>query len=105
MPADSVTGAISIRMASLFSTSLRAHFPHAESFLMDRATLMSCERLWGREKSPVEHDLRRLHPAETALYEDLRANRLGERLRLEQERIGFDRVLQALSNSKPRASA
>ncbi len=84
---------------------LRAHFPHAESFLMDRATLMACKRLWGREKSPVEHDLRRLHTAETALYEDLRANRLGERLRLEQEHIGFDWVLQALSNSKPRATA
>ena len=67
---------------------LRAHFHHAESFLMDRATLVACKGLWGREKSPVERDLRRLHAAERALYEDLCANRLGERLRLEQERIG-----------------
>lgn len=84
---------------------LRAHFPHAESFLMDRATLLACKGLWGREKSPVERDLQRLDAVERALYEDLCANRLGDRLRLEQERIGFDRVLRALSNSKPSGSA
>ena len=84
---------------------LRAHFPHTESFLMDRATLLACKGLWGREESPIERDLRRLNAAERALYEDLSANRLGERLRLEQERIAFDKVLQALSNSKPSASA
>lgn len=84
---------------------LRAHFPHAESFLMDRSTLLANKGLWGREESPIVRDLPRLHASERQLYEDLCANRLGERLRLEQERIGFDRVLQALSYSKPSASA
>ena len=75
---------------------LRAHFPRAESFLMDRATLLACTELWGRESAPVGRDLQRLHAGERALYEELRANRHGERLRLEQERIGFDRVLRVL---------
>ena len=77
----------------------RAHFPHAESFLMDRVTLLACTGLWGQEKSPVERDLRRLNAGERALYEELLANRHGERLRLEQERIGFDRVRKALGGS------
>ena len=77
---------------------LRACFPHAESFLMDRATLLACTGLWGREGSPVERDLRRLNAGERALYEELLANRHGERLRLEQERIGFDRVRKALGS-------
>ena len=75
---------------------LRAHLPHAESFLMDRATLLAGRQFWGREKAPVERDLPRLSAAESALYEDLCANRLGERVRLEQERIGFARVREAL---------
>ncbi len=77
---------------------LRAHFPHAESFLMDRATLLACESLWGQEKTPVERDLPRLNTAERVLYQDLCANRLGERVRLEQERIGFARVREALDS-------
>ena len=78
---------------------LRAHLPHAESFLMDRATLLAGKPLWGREKTPVERDLPRLSAAERTLYEDLCANRLGERVRLEQERIGFARVREALGGT------
>lgn len=68
---------------------LRHHFRHAESFLMDRDTFLAFKALWTLERSPANRDLERLTPEELALYNDLRDNKLGTRLRLEQERIGF----------------
>lgn len=68
---------------------LRAHFPHVNSFLMDRATLEEHRPVWGEEKKPVSHKLPRLTPAEEALYDDLRNNRTGKNLRLEQEHVRF----------------
>ena len=68
---------------------LRAHLPHAHSLLMDRATLMAFEAQWGVEHKQTLRDLPRLNVEERALYDDLRDNRLGRNLRLEQERIGF----------------
>jgi hypothetical protein len=75
---------------------LRGHFPHVRSLLMDRATLLAHRDLWGREDKPRQRDLAHLLPEEQAVYDDLRDNRLGDGLRLEQERIGFDWVLAAL---------
>ncbi len=75
---------------------LRAQFPHAESFLMDRATLLACEAMWGEEERQTLRDLPRLDRDERALYDDLRDNRIRRKLRLEQERIGFGRVQAAL---------
>lgn len=43
-------------------------------------------------------DLVRLSCEESALYDDLRRNRLGDRVRLEQERIGFDWVVERVGN-------
>jgi hypothetical protein len=77
---------------------LRGHFGHAESFLMDRDTLMAHEALWGEEPDPVRHDLPRLTPAERALFDDLRDNRIRPNLRLEQERVGFRWVTGALGS-------
>ena len=77
--------------------ALRARFDHAESFLMDRRTLLAFESLWGTEDSPLDRDLPRLTPEERALYDDLRDNRIGRHLRLEQERIGFGWVKEALA--------
>jgi hypothetical protein len=37
--------------------------------------------------------------AELAVYEGLRANRWGERVRLEQERIAWPAALEAISNA------
>lgn len=76
---------------------LRNRFPHAESFLMDRATLMAFEALWGEEGQQVVRDLPRLGPEESKLYDDLRDNRLRRNLRLEQERIGFGWVEAAIA--------
>ena len=68
---------------------LRAELPGTESLLMDRATLLSFREQWVREDKPTHRGLTRLTREEAALYDDLRDNRLGENLRLEQERIGF----------------
>ena len=75
---------------------LRSQFGHVESFLMDRATLMAFESLWGEEEKQTVRDLLRLDAAERALYDDLRDNRIRANLRLEQERIGFACVQPAL---------
>ena len=76
---------------------LRAHFDHARSLLMDRATLMAHQGLWVHEAAPLPRPLDRLTPEESSLFEDLRQNRLGEHVRLEQERIGFAWVRRALA--------
>jgi hypothetical protein len=76
---------------------LRACLPHAYSLLMDRATLLAFESQWGREEKQTHRALSRLNPEERALYDDLRDNRLGKNLRLEQERIGFGWVEKALT--------
>ena len=68
---------------------LRASVAHAESFLMDRETLLAHEPQWGEEPQPLVRDLPRLTEQEHALYDDLRDNRIRKALRLEQERIGF----------------
>ncbi|WP_240702552.1 Wadjet anti-phage system protein JetD domain-containing protein [Trinickia terrae] len=65
---------------------LRSRFPHAGSFLMDRATLMTHEAFWGEEGNQVTRDLPRLTAQERELFDDLRDNRIRQGLRLEQER-------------------
>jgi hypothetical protein len=77
---------------------LRTHFHHAESFLMDRATLDMHQEFWGVEDSPVRVDLPRLTEEEQALYSTLRHNSIQEGLRLEQEYIRFGWVNKRLQN-------
>ena len=80
---------------------LRGHFPHARSLLMDRATLLAHRPLWGREATPTQRALSRLQADEAGLYDDLRHDRIGPALRLEQERIGFAWVQAALARIDP----
>ncbi|MFA5685072.1 MAG: Wadjet anti-phage system protein JetD domain-containing protein, partial [Lysobacteraceae bacterium] len=68
---------------------LRGHFPHAVSLLMDRSTLFAHQAHWGEESRPASQPLTRLDAEESALYDDLRLDRIRPRLRLEQERIGY----------------
>jgi hypothetical protein len=77
---------------------LRATLPEARSFLMDRATLEEHRALWGREPADMRYtgDTSRLTPGEYALFKDLLADRCGERVRLEQERIGYGWLKTAL---------
>jgi hypothetical protein len=76
---------------------LRVRFPDAQSFLMDRETLLQHAPLWVRESNPYDGEFPRLTSAERALYDDLRHNRLGERVRLEQERIPYGWLQRALA--------
>jgi hypothetical protein len=81
---------------------LRAHHPHARSFLMDRPTLMAHRAQWTDEPQPTLRDLPRLTPEESGLYDDLRWRRLGEQaVRLEQERIAFGAVARASAALAP----
>jgi len=68
---------------------LRGFFPHAVSFLMDLQTLLAHRSLWGVEAQPETGTLARLNSEESVLYDQLRRNHWGDRVRLEQERIGF----------------
>jgi hypothetical protein len=65
---------------------------------MDQETLLAHRPHWGSEPQPETRDLVRLTCQESALYDDLRRNRLGDRIRLEQEKIGFDWMVEALRN-------
>lgn len=74
----------------------RGHFPGAQSLLMDRATFLAHRSLWVTEKTPSTESLKRLTEPENALHRELLRGTQGERLRLEQERIGFGWVRAAL---------
>lgn len=76
---------------------LRRFFPEASSLLMDKETLLAHRSLWGVEPSPETVELTRLTDEEHTLYDDLRSDSLGERVRLEQERIGFDYLVAVFS--------
>lgn len=69
---------------------LRSVLPRVVSFLMDQQTLLSHRPLWGIEPEPLTTPLARLNAEESTLYDQLRQNHWGDRVRLEQERIGFD---------------
>lgn len=76
---------------------LRARLPHVRSLLMDRETLLQHRSQWVDEPTPVLRNLDHLFADERAVYDDLRWKRLGDaRIRLEQERIGFGWVENAL---------
>lgn len=69
----------------------RLHIPRIRSVLMDKETLLAHRELCGEEHSQNGADrLATLTADENALYEDLKNNVYGERLRLEQERIGWN---------------
>jgi len=63
---------------------------------MDKETLLAHRTFWGIEPSPETVELTRLTGEEMALYDNLRSGALGEKIRLEQERIGFDYLVAAL---------
>lgn len=79
---------------------LRECLPHAQSFLMNRLTLMRHRSHWVGESKPELRDLHRLTTEERALFDDLRDNKLGNAVRLEQERIAFGCVVDALNQQQ-----
>jgi hypothetical protein len=75
---------------------LRAWLPQTRSVLMDRETLLTHRDRWVTEALPTAARLRHLTADEQALYQDLVSDRLGERVRLEQERIDWAWVTDRL---------
>ena len=75
---------------------LRAWLPQTRSMLMDRDTLLAHRDRWVVEASPTAARLNRLTVDEEALYHDLITDRLGRRIRLEQERIDWAWVAERL---------
>ena len=75
---------------------LRAWLPQTRSVLMDRDTLLAHRDRWVTEATPTAARLSRLTAGEEALYHDLITDRLGPRVRLEQERIDWAWVAERL---------
>lgn len=71
---------------------VRGRFPHTRSVLTDVETLLSHRDHWTRDPATTWPDLTLLTPAERDAYALVKA----ERVRLEQERIRFSLVRQAL---------
>jgi hypothetical protein len=78
---------------------LRAYLPRATSMLMDEQTLLSHRDHWVEEPEPAFGALKRLTDDEQRVYTGLLRHRWGERVRLEQERIGFRHVQSGLANA------
>lgn len=76
---------------------LRAWLPSVRSILMDRETLLTHRERWVQEDRPAMASLTRLTPAELDLYTDLVTDRLGSRVRLEQELVDWTWASAALS--------
>jgi len=76
---------------------LRHRFGHARSMLMDRATLLAHRGQWVTEPRPTAATLDLLDAEEGELYRDLVDGTLGPSVRLEQERIRFAAIEQALA--------
>lgn len=81
--------------------AFRKHFPAVQSFLMNRQTLMAHRNFWGTEPRPCSHSLSRLNEPEASLFDDLRANRFGQQIRLEQELISFNFLSDFLADLPP----
>ena len=75
---------------------LRARFPRVASILMDRETLLAHPGQYVSEPTPTSEHQPNLTEPERTLYQDLVEDRYGESVRLEQERVRFSLVRQAL---------
>ncbi len=82
-------------------SQLRGYYPQTRSLLMDRETLLTGQDLWVSEEPGKRclTDLPHLDEQEQQLYQDLCSNRLGENIRLEQERIAFSRLQEWLDEN------
>ncbi len=77
----------------------RGVYPATTSIMMDRETLLAHRRMWVEERDPCLQELRHLDASESALHRELLSGKIGERVRLEQERIGFGWVKAALARA------
>ncbi len=75
---------------------IRQYFPHTQSLLMDEETLLSHQHFHGREEKQTTIALSRLTPEELSLYQSLLQQKYGKQLRLEQEHIQYNYVINTL---------
>lgn len=84
---------------------LRAFLPDARSMLMNRQILLDHRPHWTFEETPHMAPLTRLTPEEGALYDDVRFDRIGRGVRLEQERVSFSAIVRFLSGQRTGSSS
>lgn len=78
----------------------RRAVPNLRSVLMDEATLLSHRALWVQEAVQCPNvPLEMLTADERAVYDGLRANTWGQRVRLEQERLEWHEALNSLTRA------
>ena len=78
----------------------RSHLPHLETLLMDEETLLSHRSLWVEEKDQhTAAELPLLTGVEQKLFHALKTNILGEKIRLEQERIHWDKAWDTIQSA------
>lgn len=75
---------------------VRSQLPHTRSVLMDRSTLLRHRDRWGRDPKPTRARLDHLQDDEQQLYRELVEDVHAPSLRLEQERLDWDWVLDRL---------
>lgn len=75
---------------------LRSLHPGVASVLMDEATLLGHREIWGIEPTPSRATLTRLTDPEASVYQALRDDEHGPAVRLEQELIRWQWVLDRL---------
>lgn len=75
---------------------LRHIFPHTQSLLMDKKTLLANQPYWSREATQQSAQLEHLTQEEQQLYTALQSQQFGEHVRLEQEFIPFTQIIQQL---------
>ncbi|MFE4335714.1 Wadjet anti-phage system protein JetD domain-containing protein [Streptomyces sp. NPDC056831] len=76
---------------------LRRAFPHTRSILMDRSTLLEHRDQWVKEDTPTHQPLGTLTPDEADVYDNLVDGEFGPNVRLEQERVRFHLLEDALN--------
>jgi hypothetical protein len=80
-------------------SQIRGYFPRTRSLLMGTGTFLEHRHLWGAENAARRFTghLANLSAAEAQLYSELKDDRWGKRVRLEQERIAYSWVLRTLA--------
>jgi hypothetical protein len=77
---------------------VRSFLPQTQSLLMDERILINHQDLWSVEEKPFVGQLTRLTANEHQLLCSLQNNRWGQGVRLEQERISFQQVRDAITD-------
>jgi len=75
---------------------LRVRLPDVKSLLMDRDTFLAHEILWGHEPKIANRALPHLTEDEADLFADLVECRYGDGVRLEQEKVDFEYMVNRL---------